>query len=132
MKSFFTKALMGVATVNAIGVESTSQANALQATDGFSAGDSVIVRCVYQDGTDDRDHNGGSIQIGGIQTASADNLTTDPVSMWFVFRSMGIPDNTIRARLFQATGKAAKRWRNCAPPTANDTIITTVNISNTD
>jgi len=52
--------------------------------------------------------------------------------MWFVFRGMGIPDNTIRARLFNPTGKAARRWKKCTPPTANDTIITTVNITNTD
>lgn len=45
---------------------------------------------------------------------------------------MGIPNNTIQARLFQATGRDASRWWKCTPPGEGATIIETVNITNAD
>ena len=71
--------------------------------------------------------------INGVQTASADGKTDDPTTMYFSFEDMGLSNNNIRARLYSATGRdARKAMRKCELPTPTPTFISTLTASNSD
>ena len=91
------------------------------------------MRCNYNDNRDDRVHNGTNATIHGIQTASADDKTDDPVTMWFSFEDLGLDDNTVRARLYSATGRdARKAERTCKLPVPTPTFIAEATGTNSD
>ena len=105
MKSFFTMALLGVVAVQGISVSSTAEQgrrsrNARNMNDQVKEGKSVIVSCPYNDNRKDKLHNGLTVKVNGMQTASADNKTDDNVEMWFSFEKLGKDNNTVRGRLY--------------------------------
>ena len=105
MKSFFTMALLGVVAVQGISVSSTAEQgnrnkNERDLSDSIKEGKSVIVSCPYNDNRKDKLHNGLSVAVNGMQTASANDKTDDSVEFWFSFEKLGLKDNTVRARLY--------------------------------
>ena len=134
MKNFFINAILGVAVVQGVTVSTMSQcASTAMISSDISSGDSVFLNCPYNDNRKDRVHTRAHVTIDGMQTATADDKVDDPVTMWFSFEDMGLKDNTIRGRLYSATGlEARKASRTCELPTITPSFITTVTGSNTD
>ena len=101
MKSFIVNAIMGAAAVQAVSVQSMAQLTS-EAERRFSSrirtGDAVYVNCLYtrykEDDSSDL-HDSAEVDIDGLQIATADNKTDDPVDFLFFFENMGLPDNTM-------------------------------------
>ena len=139
MKSFFTKALLGVAAVQGARVsimsQSTAEAEAESqiSTPNHKAGKSEYIRCPYNDNMKDRLHNGLHVTIDGVQTATADNKTDDPVTMYFSFEDMGLENNNLRGRLYSATGRTARKAAGrCELPNPAPAFISEFTQTNSD
>lgn len=102
MKSFILNALLGATAVQAVSVESMAQltAEAMIDTGDIKAGDPFYVRCPYVEYRANRLHVGAHVDIDGLQVASADDKTDDAVDFFFMFEDLGLPNNTLRARLW--------------------------------
>ncbi len=92
---------MGAAAVQAVSVQSMAQLTA-EAERRFSSrirtGDALYVHCPYINYEEDDTsgiHDSANVDTDGLQIATADNKTDDPVDFLFFFENMGLPDNTI-------------------------------------
>ena len=68
-----------------------------------------------------------------MQTASADDSTTDPVDFWFSFEDLNNDNNTVRARLYTASGRDGRKAAlKCELPDPAPAFIDTSVGTNTD
>ena len=100
MKSFIVNAIMGAAAVQAVSVQSMSQLTSQSGrfSSQIDAGDAIYVHCPYvrYDGDDSSDlHNSADVDIDGLQVATADDKTDDPVDFLFNFENMGKANNVM-------------------------------------
>ena len=130
MKSFIINALMGVAAVQGVSVESMAKLSAQINSSRITAGKPIYVRCPFIKNTRNKVFLNTSVSIDGEQVASADNKTDDPVNFLFSFKNLNAPVNTVRVNLWKPSdGVRPKQIRgaeNCELPDPAPTFLVTV------
>ena len=121
MRSFFVHAILGIAGVQAITAESMVQTEARISKKVIKAGQELFVRCTpFNKNFDNALHKKSTVSIDGLQTATAKNKTDDPVNFIIGVRNLGLPNNSIRVRIWQPSDavkkKTVKKAKNCKIP----------------